>query len=102
MKIRLLVSALCVALSANAGLALADPGAGPAGAVPPRNPSAALADESFDFSEVVNFMFFLQSLNRFYAISADAEDPIEVNPISIAYGSDDDPDAFDVAFNFSY
>ena len=98
MKIRPLIAAVCLALCANAGGALADEGVHPTGFVPLRNPNAPISDDSLDFSEVVNFMFFVQFLDRRYGVSTDYQDPIEINPLSIVYETNDDPDAFDVAF----
>jgi hypothetical protein len=97
MKIRPLAAAACLVLCACADAAFADSGVHRHGVVPPRNPNAAIADDSFDFSEIVNFMFFVQFLDRRYGVSTDYEDPIEVNPLSIVYDTNDDPDAFDVA-----
>jgi hypothetical protein len=98
MKIQPLLLAMCVGLCANAKVAQADNAARPPSVVPPMSFAAASSDDSLDFSELVNFMFFVKFLDRYYGVPTDAQDPIEVNPLSIVYATDDDPDAFDVSF----
>ena len=98
MNIRLLFAGVCLTLCANAEAAFADHGMRPADVVPPWKQGTAIPDDSVDFSEVVNFMFLVQFLDEYYGLPTDTQDPIEINPLSIVYGSNDDPDAFDVAF----